>query len=200
MTSSATAIATMSCRCRRVRAGVGLARSAARRSRVQPSGSNPARDGQLFACRLVDVNSQPGRLGRPRRRRADGRSMLRDCATSAFLSGSPCAMSVPSGATTSAKPCSPMRMPVDHPPHLFEAELADQPAGRLVEARQRNGEDARRQQVVVDADRRHRDAVEDERRVASGSRRCGAPTRLVATTRAASSNSVISRNSRNCRT
>ena len=30
---------------------------------------------------------------------------------------------------------------VDHPPHLLEAELADEPAGRLVEARQVDGED-----------------------------------------------------------
>ena len=36
--------------------------------------------------------------------------MLRDCATSAFLSGSPWAISSPSGATTIAKPCSPMRI------------------------------------------------------------------------------------------
>ena len=45
---------------------------------------------------------------------------------------------------------------VDHPPHLFEAELADEPAGRLVQAREVDGEQRGRQQVLVDADRRHR--------------------------------------------
>ena len=57
---------------------------------------------------------------------------------------------------------------IDHPPHLFEAELADEPAGRLVQARQVDGEDDGRQQVLVDADRRHRDAVDDQRARLSG--------------------------------
>ena len=49
---------------------------------------------------------------------------------------------------------------IDHPPHLLEAELADQPARGLIEARQVNGKRRRRQQVVVDTNRRHGDAVD----------------------------------------
>ena len=71
---------------------------------------------------------------------------------------------------------------VDHPPHFFEAELADQPAGRLVEPRQVDGEDAGRQQVVVDADRRHRDAVDRPARASFGIATRGVPTRLEAMT------------------
>ncbi len=54
---------------------------------------------------------------------------------------------------------------IDHPPHFFEAELADEPAGRLVQVRQADGEHRRRQQILVDADRRHRDAVDRQLRV-----------------------------------
>ena len=55
--------------------------------------------------------------------------------------------------------------PVDHLPHFFEAELADEPAGGLVQARQANDEHRRRQQVVVHPDRGHGDAAEIDRRV-----------------------------------
>jgi hypothetical protein len=41
---------------------------------------------------------------------------------------------------------------VDHPPHLLQAELADEPAGRLIEASNERKR-CRRQQVVVDANR-----------------------------------------------
>ena len=88
---------------------------------------------------------------------------------------------------------------VHHPPHLFEAELADQPACRLVEPRQVDGEDRCRQLIVVDADRRHRHAVRRSTVRVGRDRTRGGPTRLVATLPPASSNSVISRNSRNCR-
>ena len=91
--------------------------------------------------------------------------MLRVCATSAFLSGSPCAISSPSGRDDHREAVLADPDPIDHPPHFFEAELADQPAGRLVEAGEVDGEDRGRQQVVVHADGRHRDAVDDRARV-----------------------------------
>ena len=55
--------------------------------------------------------------------------------------------------------------PIHHPPHFLEAELPDQHAGRLIQVAEVNGKDAGRQQVVVDAQRRERDAVERDRRV-----------------------------------
>ena len=54
---------------------------------------------------------------------------------------------------------------VDHPPHFFEAELAGKPARRLVQAGEPDGEHGRRQQIFVDADGRHRDAVDRQRGV-----------------------------------
>jgi hypothetical protein len=54
---------------------------------------------------------------------------------------------------------------IDHPPHFLEAELAGQPPGRLVQGAQADREDRGRQQILVDADRRHRDAVDRQRRV-----------------------------------
>ena len=48
---------------------------------------------------------------------------------------------------------------VHHPPHLFEAELADQPARGLVQTLQMEGERRGGQQILVDADRRHHHAV-----------------------------------------
>ena len=90
--------------------------------------------------------------------------------------------------------------PIDHPPHFFEAELADEPAGRLVQARQVDREDRRRQQVVVDADRRHRDAVDRQLRVLRDRRRAACRRGSSRSSRRYSSNSVISRNSRNWRT
>jgi len=54
---------------------------------------------------------------------------------------------------------------IDHPPHFFEADLAGQPARRLIQTRQVNRERRRREQVLVDFDRRHRHAVDRERRV-----------------------------------
>ncbi len=54
---------------------------------------------------------------------------------------------------------------VDDAPHLLEVQLADEPAGGLIEAGQADREDAGRQEVVVDPDRRHRDALEHDRRV-----------------------------------
>ena len=88
---------------------------------------------------------------------------------------------------------------VDHPPHFLEAELADQPAGGLVEARQVDGEDA-----SSAAGRRRRGSATSttpssvDGAPARESATRGWPTRLVATGAPASSNSVISRNSRNC--
>ena len=52
---------------------------------------------------------------------------------------------------------------IDHPPHLFEPEFADQPAGGLTEACEMNGEIRRRQQVVVNPHGRHGDAVQHQR-------------------------------------
>ena len=54
---------------------------------------------------------------------------------------------------------------VDHPPHFFQAELAGEPAGRLVQVREPDREHRGRQQVLVDANRRHRDAVDRQLRV-----------------------------------
>ena len=54
---------------------------------------------------------------------------------------------------------------VHHPPHLFEADLTHEPSGGLVEPRQMDRERGGRQLVFIDADRRHRDAVEGDQRV-----------------------------------
>ena len=54
---------------------------------------------------------------------------------------------------------------VDHAPHLLERELASQPAGALVQAREADDERRRRQEIFVDADRRHVHALDDRRRV-----------------------------------
>src|SRR5207247_6699581 len=48
---------------------------------------------------------------------------------------------------------------VDHPPHLFETELAGEPACGLVQTLQMDREGRRRQQIPVDADGRHGHAV-----------------------------------------
>ena len=71
----------------------------------------------------------------------------------------------PVGRRDQREPALPDPDAIDHAPHLLEVQFTDQPAGRLVEAHQRHGEHARRQQVVVDAQRRHRDAIEHDRRV-----------------------------------
>src|ERR1700722_11922580 len=39
---------------------------------------------------------------------------------------------------------------IDHPPHFFETELAGEPAGRLIEAREPDGENRGREQILVD--------------------------------------------------
>ena len=157
-------------------------------------------DAELAAARPRRVYSAPSacRLSRPGPRPADGSLMLRACATSAFLSGSPCAISSPSGATTSAKPCSPMRMrsTMRHISSRLNSPTS-QPDG-LVQAREVDGEHRRRQQIVVDADRRHRDAVDDRRRVLRDRRRAARRRGSRRRAAPASSNSVISRNSRNC--
>ena len=103
-------MATTSCRWSCGGAGVGLVgrlldddRPAERR--------DSRRDTQLAAAAVVVFVRHRRVAGRRAERCTSGWScMLRDRATSAFLSGSPWAISAPSGATTSAKPCSPMRM------------------------------------------------------------------------------------------
>ena len=57
---------------------------------------------------------------------------------------------------------------VDHPPHLLEAEFANQPSRRLIETRQMNGKRRRRQQILVDTNRRHGDAVDRQVAAATG--------------------------------
>ena len=191
-----------SCRWSCGRVGVGLA------GRLLddhgPAERRDARgDAELAAAVLVGVFLRHRRVvgcGADAPRPADGRSCCAPARRAPSCRGRRARSARRPGATTSAKPCSPMRMLIDHPPHFFEAELADQPAGRLVEARQVDGEDRRRQQILVDADRRHRRRRRSSAARPSGSTTRGLPTRLDAIVAPASSNSVISRNSRNCRT
>ncbi len=53
---------------------------------------------------------------------------------------------------------------IDHAPHRLEAEFAGQPAGRFAEVGEADGEDGCRQQIFVNANRRHRHAVDHRRR------------------------------------
>ena len=89
---------------------------------------------------------------------------------------------------------------IDHPPHLFEAELAGEPAGGLIQVREPDREHRGRQHVLVDPDWRHRRRRRCSVLRSWESSLAATPTRLVATIAPCSSNSVISRNSRNCRT
>ena len=86
-----------------------------------------------------------------------------------------------SGATHQREAVLADADPIDHPPHLFEAELADQPARRLVEPRQMDGE---RPSSAAGPRRRGCGDIAtpsiDERGRASGSSTRGLPTRLVA--------------------
>ena len=103
------------------------------------------------------------------------------------------------GATTSAKPCSPMRMrsTIRHISSRLNSPTS-QPAGWFSRVRWM-ANDRGRQQIVVDADRRHRRRRRSVERRVLGNR----DARLADAARwrscaPASSNSVISRNSRNC--
>ena len=187
------------------RGGVGVGLAGRLLDDDRPAERRDARgDAEVVAAVVVDVFERDRRAvllaARDAARAADAPFMLRACATSAFLSGSPWATSSPSGATTRAIAVLADADAVDHPPHFLEAELADEPAGRLVQTLQAEREHAGRQQVVVDADRRHHRRRRSPAARPSGSSTRGLPMRLVAIVSPDSSNSVISRNSRNCRT
>ena len=130
-------------RCSCGRAGVGLARRLL--DDDGPAERRDARgDAELAAAVLVVYSCETGAPS-PRVRAAANSGwplMLRACATSAFLSGSPWATSSPSGATTMREAVLADADLIDHPPHFFEAELADEPAGGLVQTRQLDGEHA----------------------------------------------------------
>jgi len=50
---------------------------------------------------------------------------------------------------------------IDHSPHLFEADLADERAGALADLGQLDADNGGWQEVVVDADRRERDVLSE---------------------------------------
>ena len=113
-----------------------------------------------------------------------------------FSSGLPCAISRPSSPTISAKPLLADADAVDHPPELFEGDLADDPADVLL----RIAAGARRSSSSA-AGRRPRStgamkAPSGCSRACSGTVSRLLPMRAGRDGRPASSKSVISRNSR----
>ena len=169
---------------------------------VQPSGAIRAATPSCVAAVLVDVFARD-RACRPAARATRRAAGGRPCCASARRAPS-CrdrrARSARRRARRPARSRGRRCGSIDHPPHFLEAELADEPAGRLVQARQVDGEDAGRQQVVVDADRRHRRRRRSPAARPSGSPRAACRRGSWRSIAPASSNSVISRNSRNCRT
>ena len=137
-------------------------------------------DAELLAAVLVDVLRDTAASRCAAARRADGRCMLRACATSAFLSGIAVRdqRAVRGDDEREAVLADPDA--IDHPPHFLEAELADQPAGRLVEAGQVDGEDRGRQQSSSTPDWRHRRRRRSCVASSSGIETRGVPTRLDA--------------------
>ncbi len=130
---------------------------------VQPSGGDARGDAEVAAAVLVDVFARDRRAVRLRAAARDERvaahvARLRD---ERLLVGVAVRDELRRpGATTSAKPCSPMRMrsTIRHISSRLNSPTS-QPAGWF-EAREMDREDRGRQQVVVDADRRHRHAVD----------------------------------------
>ena len=85
---------------------------------------------------------------------------------------------------------------VDHPPHLFEVQPADEPAA-AVAVHEPNRDDRRRQQVVVDREARHQRAVDVRRLPSPGRVDGGRAERLDTIGCPLSSSSVSSLNSGN---
>ncbi len=87
-----------------------------------------------------------------------GSAPLVGAAISRFLSGLPCAMKLPSSATSSAYPSVADANAIDHAPELLERDLGDEPA-RVTFARAEPDRDhCGRQNVLVELQRRDVDA------------------------------------------
>ena len=106
---------------------------------VHPSGAMRAATPSLPRPSVSSYSLETGvslRGGAQRRNQRMVADMLRASATSAFLSGSPWAIELAVGRDDQREAVLADADAIDHPPHFFEAELADEPAGRLVEPRQ----------------------------------------------------------------
>ena len=132
---------------------------------VQPSGASGAATPSICTPAVVGVFERRGAGVALAVHEPDERLVLRGCRRArraAFSFGLPWAISWPFGCDDQRVALLADSDAIDHPPHFFEADLADERAGTLSDLGQSDAHDRRGQQITVDIDWRNGD-VRSER-------------------------------------